>query len=200
MTNSGIPSLIGGFSNKASDSTACYGILHEATSNPATIFQLPVTVAAPRGLMMGAVVILLTLADAETPVWLAPECDTTEARAHLLFHTGCPIVAEPELAAFAVMSVERDLSITKDLGLGLAEYPDRTATVILESERLIDGEGPLFHGPGMTEPRRFCVEEHPPSLWVHIAANQALFPRGVDWIFASPTELAALPRSTKIEL
>jgi len=193
-------SLVGGFDDKVIDATTCYRALLEAMSSPATVLPLPVSIEAPRGLFAGTAAVLLTLADMDTPVWLAPECDTPEARAYLRFHAGCPIAEEPERAVFAVMSIERDLGVTRDLALGSAEYPDRSATVVLESEMLIEGEGTLFSGPGIKEPRRFRVDEQPSSLWTHVADNNALFPRGVDWIFTSHNQLAALPRTTKIEV
>ncbi|MCF8468527.1 MAG: phosphonate C-P lyase system protein PhnH [Sneathiella sp.] len=200
MTGTETQPLAVGFNDKVMDATACFRAVLDAMSRPASLQALPVSLAAPRGLQAGTVAVLLTLADMDTPVWLAPECDTPEARAHLRFHVGCPIIDGPAQAVFAVMSVDRDLSVTGELALGSAEYPDRSATVILESEGLIDGEGPIFSGPGFKEPRRFCVEEQPAALWSHIAANQALFPRGLDWIFTSPTHLAALPRTTRIEV
>ncbi len=200
MMETDAPSLVGGFDDKVIDATTCYRALLEAMSNPATVLSLPVSIEAPHGLLAGTAAVLLTLADMDTPVWLAPECDTPAARAYLRFHAGCPIVEELERAVFAVMSVERDLGATREFALGSAEYPDRSATIILESEMLIEDEGPLFSGPGIKEPRRFCVDEQPSSLWMHVAANNALFPRGVDWIFTSHTQLAALPRTTKIEV
>ena len=170
MTSDTAP-LSGGFENNVLDATACFRVVLDAMARPAKIHSLPVSISPPRGLNVGTVAVLLTLGDMDTPVWLAPECDTAEARAYLRFHA-----------------------------LGSAEYPDRSATVILESERLIEGEGPLFSGPGFDAPRRFCVEEQPASLWSHVSANQALFPRGLDWILTSDSQLAALPRSTKVEV
>ena len=199
MTSDTAP-LSGGFENNVLDATACFRVVLDAMARPVKIHSLPVSLNPPRGLNVGTVAVLLTLGDMDTPVWLAPECDTAEARAYLRFHAGCPILEDPRQAVFAVMSVERDLSITGELSLGSAEYPDRSATVILESERLIEGEGPLFSGPGFDAPRCFCVEEQPASLWSHVSANQALFPRGLDWIFTSDSQLAALPRSTKVEV
>ncbi|WP_340149807.1 phosphonate C-P lyase system protein PhnH [uncultured Sneathiella sp.] len=199
MTSDTAP-LSGGFENNVLDATACFRVVLDAMARPAKIHSLPVSISPPRGLNVGTVAVLLTLGDMDTPVWLAPECDTAEARAYLRFHAGCPILDDPRQAVFAVMSAERDLSITEELSLGSAEYPDRSATVILESERLIEGEGPLFSGPGFDAPRRFCVEEQPASLWSHVSANQALFPRGLDWILTSDSQLAALPRSTKVEV
>ena len=199
MTSETAP-LSAGFENSVLDATACFRVVLDAMSRPAKIHSLPVSISPPRGLSVGTVAVLLTLGDMDTPVWLAPECDTAEARAYLRFHAGCPILDDPEQAVFAVVSVERDLSITEELSLGSAEYPDRSATVILESEGLIEGEGPLFSGPGFDKPRRFCVEEQPASLWSRVAINQTLFPRGLDWIFTSDSQLAALPRSTKVEV
>jgi alpha-D-ribose 1-methylphosphonate 5-triphosphate synthase subunit PhnH len=40
----------------------------------------------------------------------------------------------------------------------------------------------------------------PPDFPARLAANHALFPRGVDVILVSPTAVAALPRSVSVAL
>ncbi len=188
-----------GFEDKVFDATASFRAVLKAMSRPAEVLPLPVIPEAPAGLLAGSVAVLLTLADGDTPVWLAAECDTPQARAHLRFHAGCPIVENPSQAAFAVMSVTSDLSAADAMPVGSVEYPDRSATLILESDALVAGKGPSFSGPGIKDRRRFDVARAPMALWPRVAANRALFPRGLDWIFTSPSHLAALPRTTKVE-
>ena len=192
--------LTAGFEDKVFGATASFRAVLEAMSRPAKVLPLPLVPEAPVGLRAGSVAVLLTLADVDTPVWLAPECDTPQARAHLRFHAGCPIVETPSQAAFAVMSVASDLSASNAMSVGTAEFPDRSATVILESDALVADSGPYFSGPGIKDRRRFDVVRAPKALWPRVAANCTLFPRGLDWIFTSPTHLAALPRTTEVEI
>jgi len=191
--------LMNGFEDRVLDATACFGAVLDAMSRPARVLRLPVIPETPAGLLAGSVTVLLTLADMDTPVWLAPECDTPEARAHLRFHAGCPVVEKPSDAAFAVMSVTCDLSAIDAMPVGTAEYPDRSATVILQSDGLIASIGPIFSGPGIENQHQFDVIHASQMLWPQVAANADLFPRGLDWIFTSPSQLAAVPRTTKVE-
>ena len=192
--------LSAGFEDKVFGATASFRAVLEAMSRPAEVLPLPLIPEAPAGLQAGSVAVLLTLADVDTPVWLAPECDTPQARGHLRFHTGCPIAASPSQAAFAVMSVASDLSASNAMPVGSPEYPDRSTTVILESGALIADSGPRFSGPGIKDFHRFDVARASRALWPLVAANWTLFPRGLDWIFTSPTHLAALPRTTEVEI
>jgi len=191
--------LINGFEDKVLDATTCFGTVLEAMSRPARVRSLPVIPETPEGLRAGTVAILLTLADMDTPVWLAPECDTPQARAHLRFHAGCPIIETPSKAVFAVLSLASDLSAIDALPHGTVEYPNRSATVIIECDALVADNGPSFSGPGIESQHRFDVAQAPQSLWQRIASNGDFFPRGLDWIFTSQTHLAALARTTKVE-
>ena len=76
--------------------------------------------------------LLLTLTDADTPVWIAPGLDNDALRRWLAFLSGCPVATDPARAMFAVARRDDDHSYTRALDLGTAEYPDRAATLILE--------------------------------------------------------------------
>ncbi|HER25883.1 MAG TPA: phosphonate C-P lyase system protein PhnH [Rhodospirillales bacterium] len=194
------PLLIEAFKDKVPNATDTYRTVLDAMSRPARVRPLPVITGTPDGLRAGSVAVLLTLADTDTPVWLAPECDTAIAREYLRFHVGCPITGTPSQAAFAVMTTRSDSTALEAMPLGTAEYPDRSATIIVESDDLIGNTGPRFTGPGIEHYRRFEIAETPDDLWPRIADNSLLFPRGLDWIFVSSTHIAALPRSTKVEM
>jgi len=53
----------------------------------------------------------------------------------------------------------------------------------------------LLAGPGIADVQSFSAQPLPPDFPNRIAANRALFPRGVDVILISPDAVAALPRS-----
>jgi alpha-D-ribose 1-methylphosphonate 5-triphosphate synthase subunit PhnH len=78
---------------------------------------------------MGAV--LLTLCDTETPVYLAGGIDCEAVRTWLAFHTGAPFVG-PSHCIFAVGSWDA-LAPLAVYPIGTSEYPDRSATLIVES-------------------------------------------------------------------
>ena len=93
---------------------------------------------------------LLTLADFETPLWIAPSLAAWgEAADYLAFHTGAPLAASPDKAAFALVDLERDASISRASRKGAPEYPDRSTTVVAQARSLARGPAMRICGPGV---------------------------------------------------
>ena len=182
-------SLKGGFADTPIDSAHAFRACLNAMARPGQI-EAVAGAQPPAPLSVAAGVVLLTLTDANTPVHLAGAADTAEVRAWLAFHTGAPVV-EPPAAAFALGRWEA-LPLSQ-LPLGTSEYPDRSATVIVEAETLAP-TGARLTGPGVEAEAWLSLPE------VKIfQENQARFPLGLDFFFAAGDRLAALPRSTKVE-
>ena len=145
----------------------------------------------PAPLSIAAGCVLLTLCDPETPVFLAETHDRPEVRDWITFHCGAPLVEAGE-ARFALGAWDA-LKPLDRFGIGSAEYPDRSATLIVESVRLAS-DGAQLTGPGIRE-----------TAWLSLPeieafhANRALFPLGLDFFFTAGARLAALPRSTRVE-
>ena len=55
-------------------------------------------------------------------------------------------------------------------------------------------------GPGISGHAHLAVTGLPADIADRLAANHALFPRGVDLVLAGPTGVAALPRTTRVTL
>lgn len=147
--------------------------------------------SAPAPVSPAAAVLLLTLCDRETPLYLAPGHDGVEIRDWIAFHTGAPIVA-PGQAQFALgrWPALQPLSAYR---LGTADYPDRSATLIVEMDTL-SAEGARLTGPGVETEAFLSLPETSA-----FRANRALFPLGFDTFFTCDDRLAALPRSTIVE-
>ncbi|XLM21942.1 phosphonate C-P lyase system protein PhnH, partial [Chromobacterium piscinae] len=83
------------------------------------------------------------------------------------------------------------------LKAGSAEYPDRSATLLIEvdgfTQQQVEGSG-----PGFAAPRRFGAAGLPASFWAEWQRNHARFPLGVDAVLISDTHVAGLPRSVRI--
>ena len=92
---------------------------------------------------------------------------------------------------FAVGTWEA-LSPLTQYPIGTPEYPDRSATLIVESPDLSQS-GATLTGPGIEKTASLSL----PDLQA-FKSNHALFPLGLDFIFTSGNRLAALPRSTKV--
>lgn len=144
----------------------------------------------PDPLSVAAATLLLTLCDPETKLHLAGAVDTEAVRTWLTFHTGAPLVAASE-ADFAVGSWEA-LPPLGAYRIGTSEYPDRSATLIVECEALRQA-GATLSGPGIKDVTHLSL----PDIDA-LQGNSALYPLGCDFFFTCGEQVAALPRSTQI--
>lgn len=183
-------SLEGGFADAPITSALAFRGALDAMSRPGTIGTIA-GAQPPAPLSVAAGTLLLTVCDPETPVHLAGPADQPMVRDWLTFHTGSPIVG-PEAAAFAVGPWDA-LHPLAQFSIGTSEYPDRSATLIVECEKLAP-DGARLSGPGIKTTQAFGLPE--------IAAfrqNRALFPLGLDFFFTAGSDVAALPRTTIVE-
>ncbi len=182
--------LSGGFQDAAIQSARAFRAALEAMARPGTIWTVEGAVP-PAPLSVAAGVLILTLCDGTTPLHLGPSLDRKALRDWVTFHTGAPLVAA-EAAQFAVGSWA-DLSPVSRFAVGLPDYPDRSATLIIEMGELTL-EGPMLRGPGIAENASLSLPE--------VAAfrrNRAQFPLGFDSYLTCDDRLAGLPRSTIVE-
>ncbi len=192
--------LAPGFQDPVHDAQGCFRAVMDAFARPALARNLVTSLTPPAPLAAELAAIALSLADHDAPLWLdASLARSAAVREFLRFHTGAPIVERPEEAVFALVADAPALPELSTFAQGSDAYPDRSATILIAVEDITDGpEGLLFAGPGVKGQARLAVLPEPPSLAVRIEANAALFPRGVDLLFASPGRIVALPRSARI--
>ena len=141
---------------------------------------------------MAAGVALLTLTDATTPLHLAGGADRAAVRDWVAFHIGAPLVAA-EAADFA-LGTWAALQPVSRFRIGQPDYPDRSATLIVEVDRLTN-HGATLTGPGIETATWLSLPETGA-----FAANRARFPLGFDCLFTFGSRLAGLPRSTRVEV
>lgn len=182
--------LSGGFVNPAIDAARVFREVLQAMARPGRIAHIT-GASPPPGLSPAAAAVLLTLADDTTPVHLAGACDSAAIRDFLRFHTGAPIAGRED-AAFALGDWEA-LAPLAGYPLGSDEYPDRSATLIVELPAL-SAVGARLTGPGIRMDAQLSLPEIDPFI-----ANARHFPRGLDFIFTSGDAIAALPRTTRVE-
>ncbi|MEM7521027.1 MAG: phosphonate C-P lyase system protein PhnH [Pseudomonadota bacterium] len=182
-------SFQGGFAAPATDAAYAFRALMEAMARPGTIHEVS-RAMPPDGLSVAAGVAVLTLCDPDTSVHLAGSTDTQGVREWITFHTGAPFVGAAT-CDFAV-GTWADLGPMDRYKIGTSEYPDRSATLIIEMERLAQ-DGPTLTGPGIQDSVALSLPET-----AAFQANHRLFPLGLDFIFTCGTQLCALPRSTEV--
>lgn len=178
---------------------AVFRAVMDAMAHPGRINALAALPAAwPAPLNAGAAALALCLADFETPVWLDDAARDGDAAAWLRFHTGARITGDPCEAAFAFVTEPQRAPDFLAFALGSLDYPDRSTTFILQVDAFAAGVTRMLAGPGIEDTAAFSASPLPDDFDARLAANHALAPRGVDFIFASPSAVAALPRSTRL--
>ncbi|MEM8851565.1 MAG: phosphonate C-P lyase system protein PhnH [Pseudomonadota bacterium] len=175
------------FADHPTQSAVAFRTLMQAMARPGTIHDI--SAPAPAGFSPATAATLLVLADPTTPVWMPPG----PARDWLIFHTGAPVTDTRADATFAT-GPWSTLTPLADWPIGTPDYPDRSATLIVEVPTLA-GPGPRLTGPGIESKTTLPLPDAQA-----LAANAALYPQGVDLILTCGTQIAALPRSTRIHL
>lgn len=188
-----------GLGDPVLDSQRIFRGVLDAMSHPGRIVALDVDDAAPGPLHAATEAVCLALVDFETPLWLDAAGRTAEVMAHLRFHCGCPIVDEPAAARFAVVADPGRMPELDRFDPGTDEYPDRSATVIVQVDMLSAGVGRRLTGPGIESEARLDAPGLPERFWEGLRANHGRFPRGVDVLLTAGSQLAALPRTTRVE-
>ena len=182
--------LSGGFAQAPQQSARAFRAALEALSRPGTIVAVE-GATPPPALSVAAGVLILTLCDGTTPLHLGLSLDTAALRDWITFHTSAPLVAA-EGARFAV-GTWADLAPVSRFAIGTPDYPDRSATLIVEMTDL-RATGARLTGPGMESAAHLSLPETGAFI-----ANRRHFPQGFDTFLTCGDRLAALPRSTRIE-
>ncbi|WP_116475295.1 phosphonate C-P lyase system protein PhnH [Zobellella maritima] len=191
------------FANATHDSQICFRRLLTAMSEPGTRVELD-RAGNFGSLSAGCTQALLTLADSGTRVWLSPTLNRDQAVLdNLRFHVAAPLVERASDADFAVLS-QADLAcceaLLQDLPVGCEEYPDKGATLLIETDSLAQGVELSLSGPGIPEVRRVRLGQLPEALVRYLNEREVAFPLGIDLMLVCGRELVAIPRSTRVEV
>lgn len=188
-----------GFAEPVSDAQRCFRAVLEALSRPGRIQQMSDLPAPPPGLGAAQAAVLLALLDTDTPLWLPPALRDGAAGHWLRFHCGCPLTTNLAEAQFVVLGALSDLPPLDSLRLGEPDYPDRSATLLIEVAEL-SANGPLrLTGPGIECEHRLQVAGWHESVSAFAQENRRRFPLGVDMLLCCGEGLAGLPRTTQIQ-
>ncbi len=182
--------LEGGFAEASVQSARAFREILEALARPGTIRRVQ-GATPPAPLSTAAGVALLVLTDPTTRLHLAGAADCPAVRDWVAFHIGAPL-SGAEDADFAVGTWQALQPIHR-FSIGEPDYPDRSATLIVECAQLAN-HGPALTGPGIEMATRLNLPET-----AAFRANRALFPLGFDTFFTAGDQIAGLPRSTRVE-
>jgi len=179
--------------------TAILGIVPPASQDPAAAMSV------------GIAAVLLTLLDAETSLRLGGSLASEAAQTYLRFHTGVRHALPGEAAAFNVLAAaDVTAPLWATLEAGSDEAPQHGATLIVEVAALHAEPRPdrndmaddtvflELRGPGIESVHRLAVTGLSREFWRERIAMQALLPCGVDLLLVCGTQLAAVPRTTRV--
>jgi alpha-D-ribose 1-methylphosphonate 5-triphosphate synthase subunit PhnH len=185
-----------GFADPVIESQRTFRGVLDAMANPGRIVHLAAPMQAPEPLNPASAAIVLSLVDYETPLWLDPIAASPQTAAFLRFHTGATLVDRADQAAFAVIAGE--VPALSAFPLGTDQYPESSATLIIQVENLGDGGRLTLSGPGIESTRSLTISGPPDTLGTERAALRRTFPRGLDLIFTAGDRLCAIPRTTDV--
>jgi alpha-D-ribose 1-methylphosphonate 5-triphosphate synthase subunit PhnH len=190
-----------GFADPVLDSQVAFRRALEALSMPGRIVVLPDLATVPKQGHHASALLLLALVDSDCALWLSPSLADTDAQAWLRFHTGCRFVQTPEQANFLWLCAGDAWPLLSNMQLGTDEYPDQSATCIMETRSLqtgVDDQVWSLSGPGIAAPIGLTAEGMPEDFAAQWAGNHTAFPRGVDVLLTTATQVLGLPRSTAL--
>jgi alpha-D-ribose 1-methylphosphonate 5-triphosphate synthase subunit PhnH len=182
-----------GFADPVAGAQSAFRAVLDALSRPGRIRQAGAGLSPPFPLNPACAAMLLTLADADTTVFLAPAF--ADAADWVRFHCGTALTDSAADASFVVADTLPDLAA---LATGTDEQPQDGATVFLQVPALTGGPARTIFGPGLAASATLSATGLPDDFPARWAANLALFPRGVDLVLCAGTDLLALPRSLTI--
>jgi alpha-D-ribose 1-methylphosphonate 5-triphosphate synthase subunit PhnH len=186
------------FRDPPRDAQGVFRAVMNAMARPGRVLPFRTGFDCPVPLNISAAAILIALADYETPIWLDAALGKADGVTEFLrFHTGARIVGAAEEASFAVIADPAAAPPFTAFAHGAPDYPDRSATLIYQVERLT-AEGWTLTGPGIAGKAALGAAPLPADFARQHNANYARYPLGVDVLFAAPGAIAALPRSTRI--
>lgn len=191
-----------GFSDLALGSQAVFRATLQALSLPGR----PVTVAhdaeTPAEGHPASAAVLLALLDADCSLWLSPRLANSPAAAWLRFHTGCQLTSDLAQARFVWVAAGDALPDLAGMAQGSDADPDQSATCVVDLPMGFgDATAPgtwTLHGPGIPTTQALAAPGLPADFALQWQANHAAFPRGVDLLLASATQVVGLPRTTQI--
>lgn len=202
MSMTPLESLSAGFANESFDSQAVFRAVLQALSHPGRAVAAEHDAQTPSVGHAASAAVLLALLDSDCTLWLSPRLAASDAGAWLRFHTGCTVVADAAQARFVWVAQGDALPALNSLALGTDIYPDQSATCVVDVSRAAAPTAEVsdawhLRGPGIRDAAALQVDGLPDDFETQWAANNAVFPRGVDLLLGTPGHIVGLPRTTR---
>jgi len=193
-----LSNLSAGFPDPVLDSQRTFRQVLDAMAHPGRVISVDANLLAPRPLQVATAAVCLTLLDFETSLWMDLD-EKSDVAGWLRFHCGCPLVHSPSAARFGLISREYRSPALDQFNSGQDEFPEESATLIIQVSGFTSGSGRSLRGPGIERVEHLEVQGLPDDFWTAWQLNQRLYPLGVDVLFTAGSTLVALPRTTEVK-
>ena len=193
-----VPRVAPGFVDPVHGAQLGFRVALDALANPGIVHLVDVELP-DLGIPVGALAVLLSLVDSDTPLWASASV-TESARAYLRFHAGARFASSHSSCAFAYVATLGELPHISSFSAGSTMSPEESTTIILAVEDFVGGAPASLDGPGCREPRKIAPRGFTTSLWEQLAKNHDRFPAGVDLLLVSGHRIVGLPRSTRVSV
>lgn len=194
-----------GFSDSTAQSQVVFRSALDAMARPGTPVCIPAAslVSPTPGTRAAAASLLLALLDQDCALWLSPTLANGPAAAWLRFHTGCLMVQDCSKADFVWAASIAELPPLEQLKQGSAEYPDQSATCVVDvtAWRIAaasEADAVSLRGPGVRDVRTLAVDGMDAGFVQQHHAMQAHAPCGVDIFCCAGDAVLGFPRSVRL--
>ncbi|MEN0613965.1 phosphonate C-P lyase system protein PhnH [Klebsiella indica] len=187
------------FALPVQDAQHSFRRLLKAMSEPGVIVSLQQLQHGWQPLNIASTSLLLTLADHDTPLWLAPALHNDLVAQNLRFHTGAPLVEQPQRATFAIADDSISSEQLNVLSAGTVVAPETSVTLIVQLTSLSGGRMLRLTGAGIAE-ERMIAPHLPECIIEELTERPHPFPLGIDLILTCGERLLAIPRTTHVEV
>ncbi len=189
----------GGFADPVFAAQSVFRAVMDGMAEPGRVRQVDALAAAPADVPAAMAALALTLLDHDTPVAVSESLAASSLPAWLAFHTGAPLARTVFDAAFALCLARNGFPSFEGYTVGSDEYPDRSATLIVEVASLHGGPAMVARGPGIRDREIIEPAGLPADFLDRWRDNGALFPRGIDLVLVEGERFLCLPRTTRLE-
>lgn len=152
-----LSNMLSGFRNPTVDSQHTFRQVLDAMTHPGRVIPLDARIQVPKPLKRATAAVCLTLLDFETSLWMDMD-EKSDAAGWLRFHCGCPLVNSPSAACVGLISREYGTPSLDQFNSGKNEFPEQSATLVIQVSGFASGSGRSLKGPGGERLERLEVQ------------------------------------------
>lgn len=186
-----------GFRDPVHDGQLWFRAVLSAFSRPGKPIRCPNPVSPPLPLLGATAAIALSLFDVETPIWLEASLRNRQVEEYFRLYSDVKLISSPEVCQFAVLSALSHMPALTTFSAGSPEYPDTSATLVIQVPNLDRGKRVVLVGPGIPDKVAIAPGGFDTAFWLQWDENCAGFPLGVDVILTDGDCIIGLPRTSK---